>query len=201
MAPLVRVERRDPHQAMDTGLGREISIGVLANDIKSDRLDSGFFTLLVVERLRLETVLLGPSQIHAHEHLGPVLRLSAAGSGMDVHDRVQLIVLAGQQDLGLDTVDELLGFFLMRSKIIDHRLAFPSKLDEGLYVIQASGYIVIEFEALFEAGALLIDFAGAFLVGPEIGFRDLLLQLVELMLFRAGVKETSARPRCEFSTG
>jgi len=60
---------------------------------------------------------------------------------------------------------------------------------------------VIEFEALFEAGALLIDFAGAFLVGPEIGFRDLLLQLVELTLFCAGVKETSARPRCEFSTG
>jgi hypothetical protein len=89
----------------------------------------------------------------------------------------------------------------MRCEIIDHRLTFSSKLDEGLYVIQASIYIVIEFEALFEAGALLIDFAGAFLIGPEIGFRDLLLQLVELTLFRAGVKETSARPRCEFSTG
>ena len=118
---------------------------------------------------------------------------------MDVHDRVQLIVLAGQQDLGLDTVDELLGFFLMRSKIIDHRLAFSTKLDEGLYVIQASGYIVIEFEALFEAGALLKGFTGTFLIGPEIGIGDLLLQLVELTLFRAGVKETSARPRCAFS--
>jgi len=89
----------------------------------------------------------------------------------------------------------------MSSEIIDHRLAFSSKLDQGLHVIQASAYIVIEFEALFKAGALLKDFAGAFLVGPEIGFRDLLLQLVELILFRAGVKEASARPGCELSVG
>jgi hypothetical protein len=89
----------------------------------------------------------------------------------------------------------------MGGEIIDHGFAFSGKLDEGLYVIQASGYIVIEFEALFQAGALLIDFAGAFLVGPEVGFRNLFLQLVELTLFRACVKETSARPRCESSTG
>jgi len=43
---------------------------------------------------------------------------------------------------------------------------------------------------------LLKDFAGTVLIGPEIGIRDLLLQLIEVLLFRADVKETSGRPRC-----
>ena len=51
---------------------------------------------------------------------------------MDVHDRVQRIVFAGQQDLGLDAIDELLSFLLMRSEVIGHRLPLPSKVDKGL---------------------------------------------------------------------
>jgi len=86
-------------------------------------------------------------------------------------------------------------------QLIGHWLAFAGKVDECSDVIQPARYLAIEIEAFFEAGALLKDFAGAVLIGPEIGFRDLLLQLVELMLFRARVKETSGRPRCEFLIG
>jgi len=87
----------------------------------------------------------------------------------------------------------------MRRQLINDRLAFPGKLYQSLHIIELSRYLIIEFEAFFEAGALLKDFTGTFLIGPEIGIGDLLLQLVELTLFRAGVKETSARPRCAFS--
>jgi hypothetical protein len=59
-------------------------------------------------------------------------------------------------------------------------------------------YLAIEFETFFEAGALLIDLAGAILVGPEIWFCNLLLQFIEQTLLGAGVKETSARPRFVF---
>jgi len=68
-----------------------------------------------------------------------------------------------------------------------------------LHILKLPRYLTIEIEALFQAGALLKNFAGAILIGPEIGFGGLLLQLVELALLRAGVKETSARPRREFS--
>jgi hypothetical protein len=60
-------------------------------------------------------------------------------------------------------------------------------------------YLAVEFERLFEAGALLKNFAGAILVGPEVRLCNLLLQIVELLLFRACVKETSARPGCGIS--
>jgi hypothetical protein len=87
----------------------------------------------------------------------------------------------------------------VRGQFINDGFALAGKLYQCLDIIELPRYLTIEFETFFEAGALLKDLAGAFLIGPEIGFRDLLLQLVELMLFRAGVKETSARPRCEFS--
>jgi len=87
----------------------------------------------------------------------------------------------------------------MRGQLVNDRLALTGQLYQSLHIIDLSGYLIIEFEAFLEAGALLIDFTGTFLIGPEIGFRDLLLQLVELTLFRASVKETSARPRCALS--
>ena len=59
----------------------------------------------------------------------------------------------------------------------------------------------VEISPFFQTGALLKNFAGAFLVGPEVRFGYLVLQFIELALFRTGVKETSGRPHCEFSTG
>jgi hypothetical protein len=52
-----------------------------------------------------------------------------------------------------------------------------------LHIVKLPGYLPIELEALFEAGALLQDFAGAFLIGPKVWLRDLFLQLVKLLLF------------------
>jgi hypothetical protein len=88
----------------------------------------------------------------------------------------------------------------VRGQFINDGFALAGKLYQCLDIIELSRYLAIEFETFFEAGALLKDFTGTFLIGPEIGFRDLLQQFVELMLFCAGVKETSARPRCESST-
>jgi hypothetical protein len=86
----------------------------------------------------------------------------------------------------------------LRSEVLDYRLAFPCKLRERLQIIYTLGYLTIEFQAFFKAGSLLKDFAGAILIDPKIGFRNLLLQFIELALPGAGVKETSALPRCVF---
>jgi len=120
---------------------------------------------------------------------------------MDIDDGVQPVVFARQQDLGLDAIDK--GFRLLEvgRKLVGDRLTFAGKVDECSDVVQTPRYLAIEVEVFFEAGALLEDFAGAVLVGPEIRFRDLLLQFVELTLFRARVKETSGRPRYGFLIG
>jgi hypothetical protein len=86
-------------------------------------------------------------------------------------------------------------------EILENRFAFSGKLHESLHVVDALFYLTIEFETFFEAGSLLIDLAGAILIGPKVRFCNLLLQFIELALLGPGVKETSARPRFEFSVG
>ena len=52
-------------------------------------------------QLHLVAVLLGPARVHAHQHLGPVLRLGAAGAGVDLDVAVVAVGLAGQQAFDL----------------------------------------------------------------------------------------------------
>ena len=82
------IERRNPHQPVDAGLGREQAVRVVADDRERHALDAGFLARLQVDDFPLEAAALDPPQVHAHEHLGPVLRLGAAGARMDRDDRV-----------------------------------------------------------------------------------------------------------------
>ena len=54
-----------------------------------------------VEHCGLEAALVAPAQVHAEEHLGPVLRVSAARAGVDREDGVAAVVLAGEGELQL----------------------------------------------------------------------------------------------------
>ena len=182
---------------MHPGFGCEIAKRILADDVERDGLDAGLLTFLIVEHRCLEAILLGPSQIHAHQHLGPILGLSAAGTRMNIDNGIQAVVFTGQQHFRLDAIDKTLGLRQLRRQVVDHGFTFAGQVNQSLRIVHLTGYLAIELEAFFEAGALLIDFAGAFLVGPEVGFGNQLLQFVKLALFGAAVKETSGRPRCE----
>ena len=95
------IERRDAHEPVHAGLRRQQAVGVLAGDRERRALEPGFVARLIVDHLALEAAALGPAQVHAQQHLGPVLRLGAAGAGMDRDDRVLAIVLAAEHLLDL----------------------------------------------------------------------------------------------------
>jgi hypothetical protein len=44
-------------------------------------------------------VAFGPAQVHAQEHLGPVGRLGAAGSGTDGQEGIASVVLAAEEQV------------------------------------------------------------------------------------------------------
>jgi hypothetical protein len=48
---------------------------------------------------------LAPAQVHAQHHLGPILRLGAAGAGLDVDKRVRAVHLAGEHALEFELLD------------------------------------------------------------------------------------------------
>src|SRR5450759_892977 len=113
-----RVERAHAHETVDPSLSLEQPIYVLALHSQGGALEAGFVAFLRVVHLDLERTVLEPAQVHAQQHLGPVLRLGAAGAGMDGHDRAALVVLAAEEaqlfptlEVGLelgDAVNELL---------------------------------------------------------------------------------------------
>ena len=90
------VERGDADQAVHAGLALEMAVGVLPGHLDRGRLDARLLAREQVDHLRLEAGPLRPAQVHAHEHLGPVLRLGAARSGVDGEDGVLLVLRAAR---------------------------------------------------------------------------------------------------------
>jgi hypothetical protein len=117
---------------------------------------------------------------------------------MDIHDRVELIIFAGEKNLGLDLIDKRFVLVQTRRELIADIFAFLGKFDERFQIFQLSGYFFAEIESFLEAGAFAQDLAGALLVGIKVGLSDLFLNFIELVLLGLDVKETSALPRFVF---
>ncbi len=97
VAARLGVEGRDPHQPVDAALGREQPVGVLALGDEARRLDPRLLPRRRLGHLDVEAAALGPAQVHAEQHLGPVLRIRAAGAGAHGDDRVAGVVAAAEQ--------------------------------------------------------------------------------------------------------
>src|SRR5581483_11340101 len=93
----VRVEGRDADEAVDARLGAEVAEGVRALHHERGALDPRAFAGLLLEDLRLVPAPLRPAQVHPQQHLGPVLRLETARTGVDLDDRAAGVVLAAEE--------------------------------------------------------------------------------------------------------
>ncbi len=89
-------------------LRREKTVGVVAFDREGDALDARLVTLLRVVDLDLEAAVLEPAEVHAQQHLGPVLRFGTAGAGVDGDDRTALVVAATEEALLLAALERAL---------------------------------------------------------------------------------------------
>src|SRR6516225_7660920 len=103
------VKGRNPDQAVNAGFAREQAVGILPTELNRGVLDAGFFTGSLVENRGVESSALSPAKIHAQEDGSPVLGLRAAGTGLDGHDGVEVIVLAGEQCAGFELADIRVG--------------------------------------------------------------------------------------------
>ena len=96
VAALGLIKRRDAYQPMHTCLSLQQAKGKLAGDGEGRGLDPRLIAILDLVDLGLEALALGPAQVHAHQHLGPVLRLRAASARVHGHNGVQRVVLFGE---------------------------------------------------------------------------------------------------------
>src|SRR5262249_37533539 len=147
-------------------------------------------------QLRAEAPALAPAEVHAEQHLRPVLRLEAARAGVDLDDRVPRVVLAAEQlgelergELALDLLDlpgelgERLGITLLGELQEDLRLvhALPLALEAG--------------DGAEHRGGLAADGLRLLGVVPESGGGRLLAQLAGAALQTGEVKGASRARR------
>ncbi len=92
-----RIVGRDTHQPVHAAFRLQPTVGVEAGDFQRRRLDAGFFAGAFFEPFDLIAVMVGPAGIHAQKHFSPVLRLCAAGTGLDLQEAVVLVGFARQQ--------------------------------------------------------------------------------------------------------
>ncbi len=144
----------------------------------------------------VEAAPLGPAGVHAQHHLGPVLRVGAPGTGMDLGHGVAVVVGSGEQGAELErgqsaveVVEHL--FDLGAQRLVGLLL---DELVEGLGVGQLLGQLGQLVEVVGDPAQLGGDLPGVVGVVPQAGFGGGLLQLGPPAL-PAGPCPGSARPR------
>ena len=162
------------------------------SSVNGRALDAGFFAGLIVEHLALEAAALGPLQIHAQQHLGPVLRLGAAGAGMDGDDGVGAIVLAAEHLLDLGGLDFALRARRARAADRADVLALPGPFEQHAEVVELAGQRVAQLDFVGQPAAALQRLLRLGLVLPEVGRGDAGFELGQLAGGVGGVKDSSA---------
>ena len=188
--PGVGVERRDAHQPVHAALGLEVAVGVVAVHLEGDGLDARLVAVEQVDLAHLEAHALGVADVHAVEHLRPVLRLGAARARVQREQGVAAVVFAVEQRGEPERVEvfahalqfapDLLGHGVVVLLLgqLHHHLDVVGAGDEGLVVL----YLHLR---LVGVGG---DALGALRVVPEAGGGHVLLVFDQIFAQLGDVK-------------
>src|SRR5579862_1334171 len=181
---------------MHAGLGLEVAVGVRALDGERRALDARTLAGLLLEQLRPEAAPLAPTEIHPQQHLGPVLRLEAAGAGMDLDDPVAGIVLAAEELVQLEGRDVALDLVELLAELVERvGIAFLGELEEDLRLVRPLTLAFPAADRVEDLRRLAPDGLRLLGVVPEAGCGRLLAQLGGALLEARQVKGASRARR------
>jgi hypothetical protein len=135
---------------------------------------------------------LAPAQVHAQHHLGPVLRLGAAGAGLDVDKRVRRIHLAGEHALELELPDfrrEVVDVVVDRRNRALVVLA-DREIEQVAGLAERIGQRADPADDAIEIRALLAELLRALRVVPDVRIFELARDFFEAFGLRIEVKDT-----------
>ena len=188
VAPGRGVEGGDPHQAVDAALGGEEPVGVLAAGDEGGRLEAGLLPRRGLLHLDLEAAALGPAQVHAQQHLRPVLGVGAAGAGVDGDDGVAGVVLTAEQPRLFQLVQPPLDRGQLGRQLARHLLVLGRHLGQLVEVAGLRLELAEGLQLALGAGVRGRGAGRGVLVIPEAGALHLLLQPLGLCFERSRVK-------------
>ena len=192
VATVAGVERTLAHQTVHADFGAQPAEGVLALDMHGGALDAGDFASGQFHDGGFETVLVGPAQVHAQQHVGPVLGLGAAGTGLDVEVGVVGVHLAAEHAAELQFLEDLAQALDFAGDVV-HR-AFVVFLDgHGQQVAgvgQAAGQFVEGLDDLRQLGALTAQILRVFRIVPDVRVFQLAIDFGQTVMLLIVVKDT-----------
>jgi len=126
-------------------------------------------------------VALGPAQIHAQKHLGPVRRFGSACAGVDADDGVALVIRAGEEQAGSEprVLAAERGEVGVQSGGHLDVLAVDGQLGQFAQVVGVLNQAVPGLDLLAQTLRRSQKLLGGALVGPEIGRAGLLVQIAQ----------------------
>ena len=147
---------------------------------------------------------LGPAQVHAEQHVGPVLGLRSSRTRVKGDDGVALVVFASEERADLEVLDARAEPGEPRFDLgLDAGIAFGlSELVQDGQVFVHTDQVVVRLQVVLEAGQLPELRLRGCLIVPEVGCGRFLLELRYRRTLRVDVKDRpwhrrapSPRPR------
>jgi hypothetical protein len=192
MPAIAGVEWRFPHQAVHAGLGAQPPVRIGPVDLDRGALDACDFARTLFDHLGPEAARIGPAQVHAQEHGRPVLRLGAAGAGLDVEKRAARIHVAREHAREFQQPHALIESADVAGDVGESRFV-PVVLDERQQfggIGQPAAQLVEFGDRRIEPGALPAK--GLCLVRrvPDRRIAELVIQLLEALALGVVLKGT-----------
>ena len=88
------------------------TVGIFACELDGGALDTSNFSRRVLDDFRLETSPLTPTQIHAQQHICPVLRFGPTRASLHIEECIARVLLTAEHALKFQARD--LGFQLLQ---------------------------------------------------------------------------------------
>ena len=170
---------------MDAALGLERPVGVLALHRHRRGLEASLLARARLHEVGGEAAVVGPAQVHAEQHLRPVLRVGAAGARVDGEHRVAAVVLACEERVLLEPLE------LARDRTqLDRKLLLQRRVQlvELGRVLDLRPQPLVAIESPLHACVLGRDLRRPGLVVPEPWIVHRRLELAEAGGQRVGVK-------------
>ena len=167
----IGIKGRHTNQAVDTVLSLQEAISILAFNEDVGGFQSRLVAFLIVHDLIGKAVALRPAGIHPVEHLRPILRLGTAGTGVEAHKSIVLIVVTGEQGFqtaGLHFLSQSLIPFL---QLLQHGIVvlFLCHFADGHQVIPRSQHLLIPLNLILRLPGFYHNLLAFLRVVPETG--------------------------------
>jgi hypothetical protein len=171
------------HQPVHAVLTLEVAIGVVPLDEDGRGLDARLVAVLVVQQLIGKAVALGPTGIHAVEHLRPVLGLGAAGAGVESEDGVVGVIFPGEQGRQAAVADLLFQGLIALGHLVQLAgvILLLGHFAQGQGVLPVGDQVVILLDLILQPLDLLGNALAALHIVPKALLLRLDLQLGQLL--------------------